>query len=75
MKERDGSIDASNEIFSILRNLPSPRDAGRALAGAHVLLMEADKAENEAGVRARLKDHNEAVLDTWAARSGVKLAS
>lgn len=66
--------DAVNEIWAILRSLDSPADAARALAGAHVMLMEED-AETEADVRARLKDVDVCVLETWSKRSGIPLAS
>lgn len=66
--------DAVNEIWAIMRSLDSPADAARALAGAHVMLMEED-SETEADVRAKLRDVDVFVLESWSKRSGIPLAS
>lgn len=67
--EKKAISDAINEIYTIIRALPSPRDAAKALAGAHVMLMEADGATTET-VREKMKDVHNAVIETWSARSG-----
>jgi hypothetical protein len=68
------TADAIDEIWAILAALPSPREAARALAGAHVMLMEAQGSESEAQVRICLKESAAAILDAWAARTGVTIA-
>lgn len=74
--EKRRIADAVNEIWVILRGLDSPQSAAKALAGAHVMLMELGAVQqNEAGIRAALKDVDDAVLETWSKRSGVQLAS
>lgn len=67
--------DAVNDIWAILRSLSGPRDAAKALAGAHVMLMEGDASQTEADIRAKLRDVDNAVLESWSKRSGVPLAS
>ena len=67
--EKKAISDAVNEIYTIIRALPSPRDAAKALAGAHVMLMEADGATTDS-VREKMKDVHNAVLESWAARAG-----
>ena len=37
-----------DEIWAILQALPSPREAAKALAGAHVMLIEAEEVTTEA---------------------------
>lgn len=66
--------DAINEIWAIMRELDSPADAARALAGAHVMLVE-ESADTEAEVRACLRDVDVFVLESWSKRSGIPLAS
>lgn len=72
--EKKKIADAVNEIWAIMRSLDSPADAARALAGAHVMLMEED-SETEADVRAKLRDVDVFVLESWSKRSGIPLAS
>jgi hypothetical protein len=66
---------AVNEIWVILRSMPSPRDAARALAGAHVMLMEEESPRDEADLRAKLKDVDTFVLASWSKRTGIPLAN
>jgi hypothetical protein len=67
--EKKAISDAVNEIYAIIRALPSPRDAAKALAGAHVRLMEADGATTDT-VREKMRDVHNAVLESWSARAG-----
>jgi hypothetical protein len=64
------TADAVDEIWAILAALSSPREAARALAGAHVMLMEAQGSESEAQVRDCLRESEAAVLEAWIARTG-----
>jgi hypothetical protein len=75
MSNNQKIADAVNEIWEILRALPGPQDAAKALAGAHVMLMEEDDAQTEADLRAKLRDVDAAVLESWAKRRGASLAS
>ena len=67
--EKKTISDAINEIYTIIRALPSPRFAAMALAGVHVMLMEADGATTDT-VREKMKDIHDAALDSWSARAG-----
>ena len=71
MGDKHSIASATTEIFDILRALDSPRDAARALAGAHLMLIEADDAPDEAGVRERLKESSDAIIKIWRERAGV----
>jgi hypothetical protein len=73
--EKHRIANAVNDIWTILRELPSPQQAAKALAGAHVMLMEANGEQTEAHVRAALRDVDVFVLETWAKRANVSLAS
>lgn len=66
--------DAIEEIWAILCDLPSPRDAARALAGAHVMLLEADGAATIEAAETRLAESSKAVLDIFRERAGVPTA-
>lgn len=65
---------AVNDIWEILRALPSPRAAAKAIAGVHVMLMEQGGAQNEKHVRAMLRDVDQAVLESWSKRAGIPRA-
>lgn len=73
--EKRQIADAINEIWTILRGLSGPASAARAIAGVHVMLMEENDCQDEVHVRAALRDVDTFVLESWAKRSGVPLAS
>ena len=65
--EKEQISDAINKIWKILCGLPSPRAAASAVAGAHVILLEED-GTTEATVRAKMKDVENFVVESWAKR-------
>lgn len=64
---------AVDDIYEIIRSLPSPRAAAKALAGAHVRLMEADEATADT-VRTKMDEMHQAVIESWSERAGVPLS-
>lgn len=73
--KRRQQSEAVDAMWQVLRAMPTPRDAARALAALHVKLVAHAGADSEADVRAMLKESDAAVLDAWASRTGVPLAS
>ena len=71
MDDKQAIAAATVAIFEIVRRLPGPRDAAKALAGAHVLLIEAEGVDSEAAVRARLNDSVNGIVESWRDRAGV----
>lgn len=65
---------AADEIWEILYDLRSPREAAKAIAAAHVRLLEADGARSERDVRVRLAEVSQAALEVWAERANVSLS-
>jgi hypothetical protein len=61
------------EIWSAVSELSGPRDAAKALAGAHVLLLEAEGVRTEADVRQRLEDSKNGIIDAWRDRAGLDI--
>jgi hypothetical protein len=59
---------AAEEIWEILYDLPSPRAAAKALAAAHLRLIEEDGASSESEVRAKLHESTNAVMEAWSAQ-------
>lgn len=62
---------AIDDIWEILHGLRSPRDAAKALAGAHVMLLEAEGVRTEADARVRVQQSSQAVLNIWRERAGL----
>lgn len=73
MSEKQRFLDAVNEMWTVLRAMDSPRDGARALACVHLMMMEAEGVSDEAGVRARLKESDAAIIDTWRDRRGLDI--
>lgn len=71
MTERKQIAAATVTVFEIVRTLGGPRDAAKALAGAHVMLLEAEGVTDESDVRARLKDSMDGIIGAWRARAGL----
>jgi hypothetical protein len=68
----DKSIAAATiAVFEIVRTLGGPRDAAKALAGAHVLLLESEGITDETSARARLDDSLKGILGAWRGRAGL----
>ena len=61
--------EASERIFEILRELKGPREAAKALAAAHIMVIEAEGVRTEADARARVMQSHSAVLDAWRERN------
>jgi len=62
--------DAANEVYATLLLLSGPRDAAKAIALAHLLVIEAEETNSEESVRAKMKDVTEFVIENWHDRSG-----
>jgi hypothetical protein len=59
---------AATLIFETVRALPSPRHAAKALAAAHLMLIEAEAVPDEAGVHARLNGTRDCIVEAWRER-------
>ena len=57
---------AAGEIWDILEALPSPRSAAKALAAAHLRLIEEAGAPTKDAVKAMLQESSDAVLGAWS---------
>lgn len=65
------TASAVDEIWAILQTLGGPREAARALAGAHVMLIEAEGVRTEADARTRVMQSAQATLDVFKERAGL----
>lgn len=63
--------DTADEIYELLRALPGPRDAARAIAIAHVQLIESAGGDTEERVTTMLNEMTAAILTRWRAGRGV----
>ena len=67
LEEKQQIIDAANEIWFVVRGLPSLRAAMEAVCFAHVHLLEED-GTTENDLRARMKDVENFIIAIWAKR-------
>jgi hypothetical protein len=57
--------DAANEMYATLLLLSGPRDAAKAIALTHLLVIEADDTKSEETVRAKMKEVTDFVIENW----------